>query len=111
MSRPKVLISAVIGVVILAAVSVFWPNPITAIGTVLAAVAAVVFGVGGQQVRALFFKPELEVTIALKAPDSILIQTHVSSQLTGQLLGYLPTFYYRLRIGNKGNATAREVEV
>ena len=111
MSRRNVLIAAVAGVAVLAGASIMWPNPATAIGTVLAAVAAVVFGVGGHELRAVFFKPVLKVSIELKAPDSILIQTQVTNPMTGQLLGYLPTFYYRLRIVNTGNATAREIEV
>ncbi len=111
MSRRKVLIATFLGVAILAATSAIWPNPITAVGTVLAAVAAVVFGIGGHEVRALFFKPDLDVTIDLKPPDSILIQTQVSNPQTGRLLGYLPTFYYRLRVNNRGNACASEIEV
>ena len=98
------LAAAVVAIVL----SILWPVPLTAIGTLLAAIAALVFGIGGHEVRALFFKPALKVTIELQAPDAILIQTFVSGP-QGQ--GSLPTFYYRLRVANDGNATAREVEV
>jgi hypothetical protein len=100
------------GVVVLVAivVSITWPGPLTAIGTLLAAIAAVVFGIGGHEIRALFFRPVLEVTLDLQAPDALLIQTAVLNP-PGKPSGFVPTFYYRLRIGNVGNATAREIEV
>jgi hypothetical protein len=98
-------------VVAIVVASVQWPNPLTAAGTLLAAVAAVVFGIGGHEVRAIFFRPVLDVTLDLQPPDALLIQTEVRQPKTLRLLGYVPTYYYRLRVANNGNASARDVEV
>jgi hypothetical protein len=104
----RALAFAIIAALVVIVLSVLWPVPLTAIGTLLAAIAALVFGIGGHEIRALFFKPALKVTIDLHAPDAILIQTLVTLPQAG---GYVPTFYYRMRVSNDGNATAREVEV
>jgi hypothetical protein len=71
---------------------------------------ALLLAIWGEWVRSLRFRPKLDVTIETKPPDCIKIQTRVETR-TGLLIEPSTAYYCRLRVWNRGNVPARDVEV
>jgi hypothetical protein len=75
-----------------------------AVGTLLAAFAAVGIALWGPWLASRFFKPRLKVDIKMARPDCIRIQTRTGPE------SWVNSYYFRLRITNEGNREAVNVE-
>lgn len=96
-----------------------------AVATVLAVVTALVIAIWGDRLKALTSRPNLTLSIAMRPPDCHHIQTTAQIQISppmGSLggavaatrtvpIGAYDTYYFRVSVGNDGNAAARNVGV
>jgi len=90
--------------------SIDWPAWLAAIGTLAAVVVALVLAIWGDAIRGWRLRPKLDITIAMKPPDCIKIQTRIETK-SGQLIEHTDTYYCRLEVWNHGNVRARNVQV
>jgi len=77
---------------------------LTAIGTVGTGVVAVVLAIWGNALRSVFYKPKLDSSVRMEAPYAHHLWREESGVRTE---GY----YFRIGVENRGNDSAREVEV
>jgi hypothetical protein len=86
-----------------------------ALATFLAVVAALAIAIWGDWLKSLTSRPRLAISISMKAPDCHKIQTTQLLQLPGVAqpiqAATFDTYYFRLFVGNDGNAAARNVGV
>lgn len=80
-----------------------------AIATLLAVVAALVIAIWGDWLKSLASRPKLTISISMKPPDCHRIQT--TATLPTGLATTFDTYYFRLWVGNDGNAAAKNVGV
>lgn len=81
-----------------------------AIGPMLAAIVALAIAIFQDSMRAWFKKPKLDVSIDLKPPDCHKIPMNLFDK-HGNIFDTVDTYYLRLKIINKGNKKAENVEV
>src|SRR5437868_7029343 len=82
---------------------------LTAVGTIVLAIGTLVLAVVAifqDTIRRWFYRPILKASIQTAPPDCIAIPF---STLDGTPIA--DSYYFRLRINNMGNATAKNVEV
>jgi hypothetical protein len=82
------------------------PDWLTAIGTLAAAVVALVVAVFHKHLSSLFWRPVLSIVVENRPPDC-----HLTTLTNLQTGVQAPCYYFRLRVHNNGNASAETVEV
>lgn len=87
---------------------------LTSIGTISAVAVALSIAIWGDWMKALFAKPRLVVTIAMRPPDCHKIQVQYTvpgrESFPAMQMSRI-AYWFRLSVGNLGRATARNVEV
>lgn len=81
-----------------------------AIGTILASVTALIIAIFHDMMRAWVMKPKLDVSIDLNPPDCFMIPVKYHNN-SGMVVDIVDTYYLRLKVTNKGNEKAENVEV
>ena len=84
---------------------------IIAVSTALGVVATLILAsvaLFQEQFRSWLSRPKLDATIEMDAPDCVAIPLTAMTQV-GQISAN--TYYFRIRVWNRGNASARQVEV
>lgn len=77
----------------------------------IATFATAVVALFKEDLISLWRKPELRMRIRLSPPDCHKTEITVTDGQTGAVVGRWPCFWFRIWIGNVGNARAKNVEV
>jgi len=87
-----------------------WAQWVEAIGTITAAIVALIIALFQDKMRAWIVRPKLEVSIDVKPPDCLKIPI-VRYGSEGEQEVVADTYHLRFRVTNKGNQKAESVEV
>jgi hypothetical protein len=82
------------------ACNIDWPSWLTAVGTIALAILAVF----QDRIREWLQKPRLDLRITAISPDAVKTPTTIGDHL-------FDAYWFRIRISNNGNLSARQVEV
>jgi hypothetical protein len=88
---------------------------VVAIATASAAFVALLVGLAALFATELRervgLRPDLELEFNSGPPDAVRVMTRVLNAITSAVIGWLPTYYFRLRVKNNGRARADNVQV
>jgi len=98
------------GIIEMAESATDWPAWLSAIGTLLVSVVAILLALFKEKITAIWKSPELVIELNPSPPDSHKTIMRASGQ-AGFPPSEWPVFYWRMRILNKGKSGAENVEV
>jgi len=84
---------------------------ITALATAMAVVVALLIAVFSEHLKRFFWHPRLDIQCVCAPPDCLRTQMSFTIEPVNRPTLSLPCYYFRIRVGNRGLASAENVEV